>query len=71
MWWRTQLNRARRFVDAINRHGGDAQVVHLPEVGIHGNTHLPFADLNNHQIAGLLSKFLQEKALDAYDPQNS
>jgi hypothetical protein len=39
-------------------------------VGIHGNTHFPFADLNNHQIADLLSTFLQEKALDAYDPQD-
>jgi pimeloyl-ACP methyl ester carboxylesterase len=69
--WHKNLNRARLFVDTINRHGGDAQVVHLPEVGIHGNTHFPFADLNNDQIADLLSKFLQEKALDAYDPQNS
>jgi hypothetical protein len=64
------LNRARQFVDTINRHGGDAQVVHLPEVGIHGNTHFPFADLNNDQIADLLSTFLQEKALDANDPEN-
>jgi hypothetical protein len=69
-WWHKNLDRARLFVDTINRHGGDAQVVHLPEVGIHGNTHFPFADLNNHQIADLLSTFLQEKALDAYDPQD-
>jgi hypothetical protein len=69
-WWHNQLNRARLFVDTINRHGGDAQVVHLPEVGIHGNTHFPFADLNNDQIADLLSTFLQEKALDTYDPES-
>jgi hypothetical protein len=64
------VNRARLFVDTINRHGGDAQVVHLPEVGIRGNTHFPFADLNNDQIADLLSTFLREKGLDAYDPEN-
>jgi hypothetical protein len=69
-WWHKNLDRARLFVDTLNRHGGDAQVVHLPEVGIHGNTHFPFADLNNHQIADLLSTFLQEKTLDAYDPQD-
>ena len=69
-WWHNQLNRARLFVDTINRHGGDAQVVHLPEVGIHGNTHFPFADLNNDQIADLLSTFLQVKALDTYDRES-
>lgn len=69
-WWHNQLNRARLFVDTINRHGGDAQLLHLPEVGIHGNTHFPFADLNNHQVADLLSKFLREKALDSHDPQS-
>jgi hypothetical protein len=66
-WWHRNLNRARMFADTINRQGGDAQVVHLPEVGIHGNTHFPFADLNNDQVANLLSKYLQEKSLDAYD----
>lgn len=24
-----------------NQHGGDVTVVHLPEIGIHGNTHFP------------------------------
>lgn len=67
--WHRHLHRARMFADAINRHGGDAQVIHLPEVGIYGNTHFPFNDLNNEQVADLLSKFLQEKALDAYDPE--
>ncbi|WP_417321068.1 alpha/beta hydrolase [Emcibacter sp.] len=68
--WHKNLQRARLFADTINRHGGDAQVVHLPEVGIQGNTHFPFADLNNDQIADLLSRFLQEQALDTYDLQN-
>ncbi|HML87639.1 MAG TPA: hypothetical protein PKA28_04250 [Methylomusa anaerophila] len=49
---------------AVNRHGGDATVVHLPEIGIHGNTHFPFSDLNNVEIADELSKFLKEKGLD-------
>jgi hypothetical protein len=69
-WWYRNLNRARLFADAINRHGGDAQVVHLPEIGIHGNTHFPFADLNNNHIADLLSAYLQEKSLDAYGPNS-
>jgi hypothetical protein len=61
---RTILERSRRFAEAINRHGGDAEVIHLPDVGIRGNTHFPFADLNNEEIADLLSRFLHRKGLD-------
>lgn len=62
--WRVRLAMARQWAAAINRHGGDARVVHLPEIGIHGNTHFPFSDLNNLQIADLMSQFLAEKHLD-------
>jgi hypothetical protein len=62
--WRTRLAMARLWADAVNRRGGDVTVVHLPEVGIRGNTHFAFSDLNNLEIAGLLSKFLHEKGLD-------
>ena len=62
--WRVRLAMAKLWADAVNRHGGDVSVVHLPEIGIHGNTHFPFSDLNNIQIADLLSKFLKEKGLD-------
>lgn len=48
----------------LDRRGGDVTVVHLPDLGIRGNTHFAFSDLNNLEIAGLLSKFLQEKGLD-------
>jgi hypothetical protein len=36
----------------------------LPEAGLKGNTHLPFADLNNVAVADLLSKFLKDQGLD-------
>lgn len=62
--WRVRLAMARQWADAINRHGGDAKVIHLPEIGIRGNTHFPFSDLNNVQIADLMSQFLAEKRLD-------
>jgi len=62
--WRARLQMARLWRDAINKCGGDVTVVHLPEIGIHGNTHFPFSDLNNQQIADLMSKFLKEKGLD-------
>ena len=62
--WRVRLAMAKLWVGAINKHGGDARLVHLPEIGIKGNTHFPFSDLNNVEIADLVSKFLAEKKLD-------
>ena len=43
---------------------GDCTVVHLPEIGVTGNTHFPFSDLNNVQIADLMQNWLHEKGLD-------
>lgn len=62
--WRVRLQMARQWAVAVNRHGGDATVVHLPEIGIHGNTHFPFSDLNNVEVANVLCGWLREKGLD-------
>ncbi|WGQ09885.1 alpha/beta fold hydrolase [Pedobacter gandavensis] len=62
--WRSGLEMARLWAACINKHGGDATVVHLPEIGINGNTHFPFADLNNIQVADVLSSWLRKKGLD-------
>ena len=62
--WRARLEMARLWRDTVNKHGGDVTVVHLPEIGIRGNTHFPFSDLNNVEIADQVSKFLAEKKLD-------
>ena len=62
--WRVRLHMARMFADCINRHGGDATVVHLPELGISGNSHFLFAERNNVRLADLLSEWLAEKGLD-------
>lgn len=62
--WRVRRAMARLWVDAVNKHGGDAQLVHLPEIGIRGNTHFLMSDLNNVQIADLISRFLAAKNLD-------
>ncbi len=62
--WRARLEMARLWKDKVNRYGGDVTLVHLPEIGIRGNTHFPFSDLNNVEIADLLSGFLHDKGLD-------
>jgi pimeloyl-ACP methyl ester carboxylesterase len=62
--WRVRLAMARLWVEAINKHGGDARLVHLPAIGIRGNTHFLMSDLNNVEIADQVSGFLAEKKLD-------
>jgi len=63
------IMRARRemsikMLDLVNKHGGKAELLDLPKIGIRGNTHFAMTDLNNLQIADLLSKWLTEKGLD-------
>jgi hypothetical protein len=36
----------------------------LPAAGLKGNTHIPFADLNNVAVADQLSAFLHRNKLD-------
>ena len=62
--WRLSAMASREFVTRINGLGGDASILDLPSMGIAGNTHFIFSDLNNLQIAGLLSDFLRNHGLD-------
>jgi len=63
-FWRNVLATARQWAKVVNAHGGDATIVHLPELGIKGNTHFIMSDLNSKEIADLLAKWLKEKGLD-------
>jgi pimeloyl-ACP methyl ester carboxylesterase len=62
--WRVRVDMAHLWAETVNRHGGDVTVVELPKIGVKGNTHFPFSDLNNVEIADLMSQFLAEKGLD-------
>jgi hypothetical protein len=62
--WRARMEMAKLWRDCVNKYGGDVTLIHLPAIGIKGNTHFPFSDLNNVEIADLLSKWLKEKKLD-------
>jgi pimeloyl-ACP methyl ester carboxylesterase len=61
---RAQVVTSVMFADALNKQGGQASVLHLPDVGLRGNSHFMFSDLNNIQVADELSKFLNAKGLD-------
>jgi hypothetical protein len=62
--WLFRLSLAREWAAMVNNYGGNVKVVHLPEIGIYGNTHFPFSDMNNLQIADLLSAFLKTNKLE-------
>lgn len=62
--WTRRLHLMRQWAKMLNDLGGDVSVVHLPEVGLYGNTHFPFSDLNNVEVADLMSAWLKEKKLD-------
>jgi len=65
--WRMTDVRAQQFVDTVNRRGGRATIVRLPELGEKGNTHFPMTDLNNVAVADLISEFLSTHSLDGAD----
>ncbi len=64
--YRSALAQSRAFVALVNEHGGKAELLMLRDAGLRGNTHIPFADMNNVAVAELLSEFLAEHGLDAY-----
>lgn len=62
---RLQVQDSVLFIEALNQRGGRASVLHLPAVGLRGNSHFMFSDLNNLQVADQLSVFLAKFGLDA------
>jgi len=64
--WRVVTQRAAQFVRAVNARGGHAEVLYLPAIGLRGNTHFPFSDLNNIQVADQLSRYLHAHGLDRH-----
>ena len=62
-FWRQSLASARQWAEVVNSNGGDVTIVHLPEIGITGNTHFIMSDLNNQEVATHSDNWLTEKGL--------
>jgi hypothetical protein len=62
--WDRSVEMGNKFAEIVNAHGGHVEVLMLPSVGVKGNTHIAFADLNNVQVADQLSRFLKNHELD-------
>jgi pimeloyl-ACP methyl ester carboxylesterase len=61
---RAQVVTSKMFADALKSASGDATVLHLPDVGLRGNSHFMFSDLNNVQVADQLTGFLRTKGVE-------
>jgi pimeloyl-ACP methyl ester carboxylesterase len=62
-FWQTVLNQCRAFAEQYVKDGGVADVIHLPERNIHGNSHFMFQEMNNKDIADHIEGWLAEHGL--------
>jgi hypothetical protein len=58
--WMNSFNGCEKYVDQIKSKGGDAQMMHLPKLGIRGNSHMLMQDKNNLQLADLILNWIDE-----------
>jgi hypothetical protein len=59
-----RVERFKLMAKIINDYGGNAVNLFLPEVGVFGNTHYPFADTNHTQVADQIKLWMKEHGLD-------
>jgi hypothetical protein len=52
--WGNSFDTCQRYVQQIKEAGGDAEMMHLPKLGIRGNSHMLMQDRNNLQLADLI-----------------
>jgi hypothetical protein len=52
--WQQSFETCNTFVDQLKKAGGDATMMHLPALGIKGNSHMLMQDRNSDQLADLV-----------------
>lgn len=63
-FWGMVRDGAIAFAEQYNANGGDATVVELPKIGITGNSHFMFQEMNNKEIADHIEAWLGERGLN-------
>lgn len=58
--WQTLFNNCQAFITRVNAAGGNAQMLHPPDLGIFGNSHMLMNDTNSNQIAELILQWMNE-----------
>jgi hypothetical protein len=58
--WADSFATCERYVQRIKAAGGDAEMMHLPAMGIKGNSHMLMQDRNNLQLADLVIAWIDK-----------
>ena len=56
--WAQSFASCNTFVDRMKKAGGDAEMMHLPALGIKGNSHMLMQDKNSDQLADLVISWI-------------
>jgi len=56
--WEPLLDNAIAYCEALRRRGARAELIELPRLGIHGNSHILQMDANSERIAGIATEWL-------------
>jgi len=59
--WTRRLDDCKAFVKAASAAGVPVELVQLPDVGIHGNSHMMMLDSNSLVVAGWLNRWIANK----------
>lgn len=59
-FWKGIRDTAVQFAESYNADGGNCTVLNLPDIGITGNSHFMFQELNNGEIAAHIENWIQE-----------
>ena len=58
--WKTTYDGCNAYVQKVKAAGGDIEMMWLPAMGIHGNSHMLMQDKNNLQLADLILGWLDK-----------
>ncbi len=61
--WQNCYEGWSRFVNRVNEAGGNATMIHLPDMGIRGNSHMMMEDTNSHQIADIMLDWCRKNGI--------
>lgn len=62
-FWQNTEQQAEQFAKDYTADGGDATVISLPDIGITGNSHFMFEEMNNKEIADNIEHWLTQHDL--------
>jgi pimeloyl-ACP methyl ester carboxylesterase len=59
--WQNSFETCQTFIGQVRDAGGDALMMYLPDLGIHGNSHMLMQDRNSNELAELVLEWIDER----------